>query len=432
MGVIRSIYEVLERRFFNTLMRKIIGNITPLLFIQFISLFSLYLFVLELKGSSSIDAESIARAERFFHINIALFCAALLLAIVNSVFLHHLIVKPLRKAIGFIDEVGRSLDHKAGDAALTERTDLSREIPAFTHDEIGDLARAYNHLARNMDMVFEEFQRIANGLFANMLSLTDASNTTVVNARAQTSQANSIAAASEEMSQTIADISHHAGGASETSEGAERSAQTGSERAGGAVATIERVHASTRELSTMIERLNARATEIGDIVTVIKDIADQTNLLALNAAIEAARAGDQGRGFAVVADEVRKLAERTIKATAEISTEIGTVQSESTRTAESMAEASKGVTKATGHILNLKNVLDTIVESISKVKDQINQIAVAVEEQSATASEVASNIESTSNISRELEGLSGNVAKEVEKLAEIAEELSQTTSNIKT
>lgn len=293
-------------------------------------------------------------------------------------------------------------------------------------------------MAQSVDLVVKHFSNMLRTIITASAKIPPVINivkkhteSTSEGARKQASQAHTIAVAAEEMNQTIADIAKNAGESATTSKEAMETATSGKQITNISVETINELNSSTLELSAMIEKLNKRSAEIGNIVTVIKGIADQTNLLALNAAIEAARAGEQGRGFAVVADEVRKLAERTIQATAEISAEISAIQSESIETTASMQKSSQGVIKASGQVKNLNNVLDTIVESIAQVRDQINQIATAVEEQSATASDVATNIESTSNISKSMEKMADEVASEVRGLSEIAGELETATAHIK-
>ncbi|OGS98591.1 MAG: chemotaxis protein [Gallionellales bacterium RIFCSPLOWO2_12_FULL_59_22] len=126
--------------------------------------------------------------------------------------------------------------------------------------------------------------------------------------------------------------------------------------------SLDALSGDTIQTSQNVQSLTERAAQIGSIVQLIKEIADQTNLLALNAAIEAARAGEQGRGFAVVADEVRKLAERTAKATSEISTIVVAIQGETDRTRvqmEGWAAKSQVFSKDVAGVMdNMKHLLE--------------------------------------------------------------------------
>jgi methyl-accepting chemotaxis protein len=195
------------------------------------------------------------------------------------------------------------------------------------------------------------------------------------------------------MSATSGDIAKNCQLAAEGAQRASQTARDGAAVVERTVTVMGQIAEKVQESAKTVESLGVRSDQIGAIIGTIEDIADQTNLLALNAAIEAARAGEQGRGFAVVADEVRALAERTTRATKEIGEMIKAIQNETKGAVIAMEQGVEQVEAGTVEAAKSGDALRNILDQVNDVAMQVNQIATAAEEQTATTSEISGNMQ---------------------------------------
>jgi len=350
-----------------------------------------------------------------------LFCA---LGILGTLLLTAFIYILARSIFSPLETLTRSVSEvKNGNLAIS-----------FNHqsgDEIGILSSSMNEMVQSLRALIGNISSSSNTIVSVVDHLRLESENMSEGSDQAVNQITQIATANEEMAATSGEIANNCHLAEKSARQADSMAQEGARVVENTLHVMTTIADRVTTTASTVENLGSRSDQIGAIVGTIEDIADQTNLLALNAAIEAARAGEQGRGFAVVADEVRALAERTTRATKEISAMIKTIQSETRDAVKSMEEGVQEVENGTREAARSGEALGKILEQISTVTIQICQIATAAEEQTATINEINNNVQIVADVAKSNKKVEKEVLKEVDELTITARELKNATTGFR-
>lgn len=323
-------------------------------------------------------------------------------------FLTRSIILPIREGVEVADRLSK------GELNITT-------VNIEGKDEVAQLLKAMNRTVDQWKSVVGYMRSAVGSLSEGGRQLSASAEALSHGYEDQSGRISQVATAAEEMSQTVVDIAKNAGGIAASASETAQIANKGEIIVDKSVKEVKEIAQTVDASAAFVKTLGERSHQIGEIVTVINDIADQTNLLALNAAIEAARAGEQGRGFAVVADEVRKLAERTANATSEIGSMIGAIQEGVSQAVGSMESATRKVETGVELSNSAGQSLRLIVQSVEQLQLMVQQIASATEEMSATSEQITRDIEQIASVSQNVAASSRQTTQASSEMVQLSE-----------
>nr|WP_232108875.1 methyl-accepting chemotaxis protein [Pseudomonas mosselii] len=270
--------------------------------------------------------------------------------------------------------------------------DMTISFKANSQDELGELGRGFNETVRRIRGLIEQVGKTVTTVeeqAGQVLSVSSRSNQAVSGQREQIEQ---VATAMNQMSATAQEVARSAALAAEGAQRVNHESASGRDLVASQQGSIARLAGEIDQSVAAVNQLAGDSQAIGRVLEVIRSIAEQTNLLALNAAIEAARAGEQGRGFAVVADEVRTLARRTQDSTEEIAQMIQRLQDGVGAAVRVMGSSHQMAAGTVDEARQVQQALGNILGAVGGIVEQNQQIAAAVEQQTAVAHDIDQNI----------------------------------------
>lgn len=336
--------------------------------------------------------------------------ALILIAIVLAFYLFVAAYLSIARAIQALEQV--TSDLAAG--KLSARAKLS------TKDETARVAESFNRMAGQFASVLHQAKQAAVAVSGATTRLVSDSSLVAQGAQQQSDAVYTASDNVRDLEGSITTVNSRVQQTVNLTREASQLAEKGQISVKNVETDIQDVAMAVRQVSGTVEELSKQSANIGQIVSVIKEVADQTNLLALNAAIEAARAGEQGRGFAVVADEVRKLAERTGRATQEIHSNIIAMQDKVKQTVVTMEAGQAKVDQCEDRARAAAEVLTQIRDQSKAAELQVKEIASVTDDQAKSGEAIANQIQLIADLASSNKSTVGNTVSAVNEMKDKA------------
>lgn len=328
------------------------------------------------------------------------------------------------------DQIQAAIMKLLDDVSGVAEGDLTREAEV-TAEMTGAIADSFNFMISQLREIIANVQDATIQVSTSANEIRSTAEFLSQGSETQTTQIIDTAAAVDEMSVSIQQVSENATRSAEVAEWALINAQQGAQVVQETIAGMGRIREQVEETAKRIARLGESSQQIGNIVQVIGDIADRTSILALNASIQAAMAGEAGKGFAVVAEEVERLAERATEATRQIAGIVKTIQSETGETVTAMEESQREVIEGShladhaGHALNE-------IESVSQqLANLINSISEAAKQQARGSEVIAQSMHDIAEVTQQTAAGTKLTAGSISNLATLADNLRGSVSTFK-